>query len=39
MNSYLTFGALGAGKESAPGQPRLEDLKNRYRLSAQVRFR
>ncbi len=29
---YLTFGALGGGKESAPGQPTLHQLKHMYRL-------
>ena len=29
---YLTFGALGGGKESAPGQPTLHQLRNMYRL-------
>ena len=30
--AYLTFGALGGGKESAPGQPTLHQLRNMYRL-------
>ena len=29
---HLTFGALGAGRASAPGQPTLADLVHRYRL-------
>lgn len=29
---YLTFGALGGGKESAPGQPTLRQLRQMYRL-------
>ena len=29
---YLTFGALGGGKESAPGQPTLHQLRQMYRL-------
>jgi len=29
---YLTFGALGGGKESAPGQPTLHQLRHMYRL-------
>ena len=29
---YLTFGALGGGKESAPGQPTLHQLRQIYRL-------
>lgn len=29
---YLTFGSLGGGKESAPGQPTLRQLRQMYRL-------
>ncbi|KAJ8490329.1 hypothetical protein OPV22_012050 [Ensete ventricosum] len=29
---YLTFGTLGAGKESAPGQPTISDLLNVYNI-------
>lgn len=29
---FLTFGALGAGRESAPGQPTLAQLRTLYRL-------
>ena len=32
---YLTFGTLGAGKESAPGQPTVADLLGLYRVPAQ----
>ena len=32
---YLTFGALAAGRESAPGQPTVEQLRNLYRLQHQ----
>lgn len=31
----LTFGALGAGRESAPGQPTVQQLRQLYRLPAQ----
>ena len=31
----LTFGALGAGRESAPGQPTVQQLRALYRLPAQ----
>jgi 3-dehydroquinate dehydratase / shikimate dehydrogenase len=31
--SYLTFGSIRAGFESAPGQPTLEDLTNLYRVN------
>jgi len=37
FGSFLTFGALRAGKESAPGQPTLAQLRYTYRLSSQVR--
>lgn len=30
---FLTFGALGAGRESAPGQLTVDQLKNLYRVS------
>lgn len=33
--SYLTFGSLGSGKESAPGQPTVEQLRFLFRLPAQ----
>ena len=32
FGAYLTFGALGGGKESAPGQPTLDHLQHMYRL-------
>nr|WGS95728.1 bifunctional 3-dehydroquinate dehydratase /shikimate dehydrogenase [Crinum x powellii] len=32
FGGYLTFGTLGAGKESAPGQPTLSDLLDVYRI-------
>lgn len=32
---HLTFGALGAGKASAPGQPLLTELKGLYGLPQQ----
>ncbi|KAH9329302.1 hypothetical protein KI387_001410, partial [Taxus chinensis] len=32
FGGYLTFGTLGAGKESAPGQPTLKDLLDVYKL-------
>lgn len=35
FGSYLTFGSLGSGLESAPGQPTLLELRNVYR-SGQV---
>lgn len=31
----LTFGALSAGRESAPGQPTVQQLRQLYRLPAQ----
>ncbi|CAG9466287.1 unnamed protein product [Pedinophyceae sp. YPF-701] len=31
---YLTFGAMGAGRESAPGQPTIGELRNMYRLAS-----
>lgn len=37
FGSFLTFGALRAGKESAPGQPTLAQLRSTYRLSNQAR--
>ena len=37
FGSFLTFGALRAGKESAPGQPTLTQLRSTYRLSSQAR--
>lgn len=30
FGGYLTFGTLDAGKESAPGQPTIQDLLNLY---------
>ena len=33
--SFLTFGALGKGRASAPGQPTLRDLVSTYRLGKQ----
>lgn len=33
--AFLTFGALAAGSESAPGQPSLADMTQVYRLKAQ----
>jgi 3-dehydroquinate dehydratase type I len=36
FGSYLTFGALRTGKESAPGQLPLRDLVSTYRLRSQV---
>ena len=30
--AFLTFGALAAGQESAPGQPTVEDLRGLYRI-------
>lgn len=33
--SFLTFGALGKGRASAPGQPSLRDLVRTYRLGSQ----
>ena len=35
--SFLTFGALAVGKESAPGQPTLENMLSVFRLHTQVR--
>uniref|UniRef100_A0A0D6R304 shikimate dehydrogenase (NADP(+)) n=1 Tax=Araucaria cunninghamii TaxID=56994 RepID=A0A0D6R304_ARACU len=32
FGGYLTFGTLGAGKESAPGQPTLKDLVDTYKI-------
>lgn len=32
---FLTFGALGAGRESAPGQPTVAQLRDLYRLKSQ----
>lgn len=32
FGGYLTFGTLGAGKESAPGQPTLKDLIDTYKI-------
>ncbi|WOL18861.1 bifunctional 3-dehydroquinate dehydratase/shikimate dehydrogenase, chloroplastic [Canna indica] len=32
FGGYLTFGTLGAGKESAPGQPTIADLLNVYNI-------
>ena len=38
FGSYLTFGSIRAGFESAPGQPTLQDLSELYRVnSAQTR--
>lgn len=34
--SFLTFGALGKGRASAPGQPNLRDLVATYRLGGQT---
>jgi 3-dehydroquinate dehydratase/shikimate dehydrogenase len=39
FGAFLTFGALRAGKESAPGQPTLAQLLQTYRLHGQVRMR
>lgn len=33
---YLTFAAMSAGQESAPGQPSLDVLKNMYRSNEQT---
>ena len=35
FGAFLTFGALSKGRESAPGQPPLEDMRQRYRLQRQ----
>lgn len=32
FGGYLTFGTLGAGKESAPGQPTMKDLIDTYKI-------
>lgn len=32
FGGFLTFGSLASGKESAPGQPTLSDLRNVYGL-------
>ncbi|XP_008813741.1 bifunctional 3-dehydroquinate dehydratase/shikimate dehydrogenase, chloroplastic isoform X1 [Phoenix dactylifera] len=32
FGGYLTFGTLDAGKESAPGQPTISDLRNVYNI-------
>lgn len=37
FGGFLTFGALRAGKESAPGQPTLEQLVHIFRLRNQAR--
>lgn len=34
--AYLTFGSLRAGRESAPGQPTVDQLRNLYRLHEQT---
>ena len=34
---YLTFGALSAGQESAPGQPTVADLRDLYRIHQHTR--
>ena len=34
FGSFLTFGAIRRGEESAPGQPLLEELRDRYRADA-----
>jgi len=34
LGGFLTFGALGRGRASAPGQPTLEELRAMYRLPA-----
>ena len=31
---FLTFGAIGAGRESAPGQPTVQQLKQLYRCNS-----
>ena len=33
--AHLTFGALAAGRESAPGQPTVRQLQELYRLQEQ----
>ena len=35
FGSFLTFGAIRRGEESAPGQPLLEELRNLYRVPTQ----
>ena len=37
FGSFLTFGALRSGAESAPGQPTLAQLRNLYRVPQQSR--
>jgi len=37
FGAFLTFGALRAGKESAPGQPTLAQLRGTFRLGSQAR--
>ena len=37
FGSFLTFGALRAGAESAPGQPTLRQLRDLYRVPTQTR--
>jgi len=36
FGSYLTFGALSPGRESAPGQPVLQDMVNLYHMTSQA---
>lgn len=36
FGSFLTFGAIRRGEESAPGQPLLEELRDRYRVPTQT---
>ena len=36
FGAFLTFGALSKGRESAPGQPLISDLRARYRSQGQT---
>jgi 3-dehydroquinate dehydratase / shikimate dehydrogenase len=36
LGGFLTFGALAAGSESAPGQPTVQQLRDLYRLPQQT---
>ena len=36
FGAFLTFGALSKGRESAPGQPLISDLRARYRSQSQT---
>ncbi|KAK9818289.1 hypothetical protein WJX72_010136 [[Myrmecia] bisecta] len=36
FGGHLTFGALGAGRESAPGQPTVQQLRQMFRLQDQT---